>query len=178
MSDFNYKNVKIRVVQGDITQQSADAIVNPANSKMVMGGGVAGAIKRAGGKEIEQEAVKQAPVPVGKAIATTAGKLKAQYVIHAPTMPKPAMQTSQENIKSAMKAALECAENLKIKSIAFPALGTGVGGIPLQTAANIMVQQLKKHLEKPSNIKEIIFVGYSKEAAEAFEQATKQIVVG
>jgi len=175
MFELNYRNVIIRVVRGDLTQQAADAIVNPANSYMVMGGGVAGAIKRVGGKEIEEEAVKQAPVPVGKAIATTAGKLKVRYVIHAPTMPKPAMQIAEENVKSAMEAAFECAETLKIRSIAFPGLGTGVGGIPIQTAAITMAQQLKKHLEKSTSLKEITFVGFTQESAEAFKKAVKQV---
>lgn len=79
--DYSYKNVKISVITGDITRLEVDAIVNPANSMLIMGGGVAGAIKRVGGKEIEDEALKYAPVPVGKAIATKAGKLKAKYVI-------------------------------------------------------------------------------------------------
>jgi len=176
MFECNYKGVKICVVQGDITQQTVDAIVNPANSRMIMGGGVAGAIKRSGGKEIEDEALKHAPVPVGTAVATTAGKLRARYVIHAPTMPKPAMRIYKENVESAMKASLEQAETLKVKSIAFPALGTGVGGIPLRTAAEIMIQQLKNHLKETSNLKEVIFVGFSQEAFEAFKEAVKQIM--
>jgi len=85
-----YKGVRIVVLTGDITKQEVDAIVNPANSMLVMGGGVAGAIKRVGGKEIEDESVKHAPVPVGEAVATGAGRLKAKYVIHAPTMERPA----------------------------------------------------------------------------------------
>jgi|Deesub1362B_J571_1020462.scaffolds.fasta_scaffold19982_1 O-acetyl-ADP-ribose deacetylase (regulator of RNase III) len=175
MFECNYEDVVIRVVQGDITQQIVDAIVNPANSRMIMGGGVAGAIKRAGGKEIEEEAIKQAPVPVGKAIATTAGKLRALYVIHTPTMSRPAMRITKENVESAMKAALECAKKLKIKSIAFPGLGTGVGGVPIQTAATAMVQQLKNHLDEGTSIKEVTFVGFTQESAEAFKKAVKQL---
>jgi O-acetyl-ADP-ribose deacetylase (regulator of RNase III) len=90
-------------------------------------------------------------------------------------MPKPAMQIAEENVKSAMEAALECAETLKIRSIAFPGLGTGVGGIPIQTAATTMAQQLKKHLENPTSLKEITFVGFTQESAEAFKKAIKRV---
>ncbi len=174
MFECNYKGVVVRVVQGDITRQKADAIVNPANSRLIMGGGVAGAIRRAGGKEIQDEALRYAPVPVGKAVATTAGKLPARYVIHTPTMPMPAMRISEENIKLAMKAALQCAETLHIRSIAFPGLGTGVGGIPIQKAAQIMTQQLKSHVDQGTSLQQVTFVGFSSQAAEAFENAVKQ----
>lgn len=93
-----YKGVKITVTIGDITVQQADAIVNPANSQLTMGGGAAGAIKRAGGNEIECQAIKRAPIPVGKAVATTAGRLKAKYVIHALTMQRPAMSTDNGSV--------------------------------------------------------------------------------
>jgi O-acetyl-ADP-ribose deacetylase (regulator of RNase III) len=102
-SEYSYKNVKISVTTGDIIKLEVDAIVNPANSLLIMGGGVAGAIKRVRGKEIEGEALKSVSVPVGKAIATSAGKLKAKYVIHALTMEKPAMQTTMDNVKMAKK---------------------------------------------------------------------------
>jgi len=141
ISEYSYKNAKVSIITGDITRLEVDAIVNPANSMLIMGGGVAGAIKRVGGKEIEDEALKSAPVPVGKAIATNAGKLKAKYVIHAPTMEKPAMQTTADNVKLAMKGALNCAENLGIKSVAFPGMGTGVGGLSLEEASKTMVKQ-------------------------------------
>lgn len=103
--EYGYRDVKISVITGDITKLKVDAIVNPANSMLLMGGGVAGAIKKVGGKEIEDEALKSAPISVGEAIATNAGKLKAKYVIHAPTMEKPAMQTTVDNVKLAMEGA-------------------------------------------------------------------------
>ncbi len=173
MSSFvrTYKGAKIKVVTGDITQSKAAAIVNPANSLMVMGGGVAGAIKRAGGTQIEAEALKKAPVKVGDAIATKAGQLSTRFVIHAPTMARPAMRIDVGNVRSAMQAALEMARNLKIKSMAFPGLGTGVGGLTLETAANIMMQELKEHLNGSTTLNEVIFVGHTAEASEEFGKA-------
>ena len=130
--------------KGDITQEACDAIVNPANSFGIMGGGVALAIKKAGGEEIEKEARKKAPIPVGKAVATLAGKLKCKFVIHAPTMEKPGEKIPLKNVKLATKAALELAKKLEIKSIAFPGMGTGVGSIKPENAAKVMVEECKK----------------------------------
>ncbi|MGQ9565651.1 MAG: macro domain-containing protein [Candidatus Bathyarchaeales archaeon] len=172
-----YKTIKIIVKVGDITQQRADAIVNPANSLLIMGGGVAGAIKRAGGEEIEKEARQYAPISVGKAVATTAGKLKAKYVIHSPTMQKPSMIIGEENVKLAMKGALECAERIKIQSIAFPGLGTGVGGFSLEKAADIMITTLKEHVDRGTKLKEIIFVGFRDDLAAAFKKAIDKILI-
>lgn len=129
--------------KGDITEE-CDAIVNPANSSGLMGGGVALAIKIKGGEEIEREAINKAPIQVGKAIFTTSGKLKCKYVIHSPTMQKPAMKIPLENVRLATKAALELARKLKIKSIAFPGMGTGVGGIKAKDGARVMIEECKK----------------------------------
>lgn len=177
MSEFQhtYKGVRVRVVTGDITKLKTDAIVNPANSQMFMGGGVAGAIKRAGGAEIEAEALRQAPVKVGDALATKAGRLQARFVIHAPTMTRPAMRIKEKNVQQSMRGALQCAENLKISSLAFPGLGTGVGGLSMETAAYIMMQELKKHLEEPTKLKEVAFVGYNEESSEEFKKALLKI---
>jgi O-acetyl-ADP-ribose deacetylase (regulator of RNase III) len=166
-----YKNVKVRIISGDITKLKVDAIVNPANTFLYMGGGVAGAIKRAGGTEIEAEALKKAPVKVGEAIATNAGKLPAKFVIHAPTMTCPAMRINEKNVQLAMQGALKCAQSLKISSLAFPGLGTGVGGLSMETAANVMMGELKKHLDESTSLKEVVFVGFGSEAAEKFEEA-------
>ena len=169
-----YKNVTITVTSGDITTLKVDAIVNAANSLLIMGGGVAGAILRTGGNEIQQEANKKAPVPVGKAVATTAGKLKAKYVIHAPTMERPAMPTSKQNVKLATRGALECARQLGIASIAFPGMGTGIGGLNLEEAAEVMVAEIKRHVESGTPLKNIILVGFSINLTHAFEQALQK----
>lgn len=177
MFEQEYKGVSIRVVKGDITQRTLDAIVNPANSLMIMGGGVAGAIKRMGGKEIEEEAMRHAPVPVGEAVATKAGRLNAKYVIHTPTMSRPAIRTTEEKVRLAMKAALENSEKLKVKNVAFPGLGTGVGGIDIKVAANIMLQELKKHIDDGTSLQSVIFVGFSEKSAEIFRNASTKVMV-
>jgi O-acetyl-ADP-ribose deacetylase (regulator of RNase III) len=156
--------------QGDIAQVHADAIVNAANNALWMGGGVAGAIKRAGGKEIEAEAVRQGPIPVGEAVITGAGSLDAHYVIHAAVMGTD-LKTDAEKIRSATRNSLLRAEELHLKTLAFPALGTGVGGFPKEKAAQIMLEAVREHLAGPSSLEQVIFVLYSEEAFQAFEKS-------
>lgn len=173
--ETTYKGVRVRVVEGDITEMSVGAIVNPANSLLIMGGGVAGAIKRKGGVEIEEEARKHAPVPVGEAVATTAGRLKAKYVIHAPTMERPAMRIGLENVEKATRAALKLADKLGIETIAFPGMGTGVGGIPYYDAARKMLEVVKEHIDNGTGLKEIILVAWGKEAYNDFSRALRDV---
>jgi O-acetyl-ADP-ribose deacetylase (regulator of RNase III)/ADP-ribose pyrophosphatase YjhB (NUDIX family) len=165
------KDTEIKIVQGDITELKVDAIVNAANNKLVMGGGVAGAIKRKGGKSIEDEAVKKGPIEIGQAVATSAGNLASKYVIHAATMSMD-FQTDEIKIRKSCRNSLRVAEELKIKSIAFPALGCGVGGFPLLACAKIMSQEVFRHIreEKSSNLKEVIFCLYDKEAYDIFNK--------
>ena len=171
-----YKGVRIVVVTGDITKQEVDAIVNPANSRLIMGGGAAGAIKRAGGKEIEDEAVKHAPVPVGEAMATGAGRLKAKYVIHAPTMERPVMHIGKRNVGLSVRGALKCAEGLEIRSIAFPGMGTGVGGLSLEEAARAMVNEVKEHIDKRTTLNQIVLIGFGEDLTHAFKRAVNDIL--
>jgi len=169
-----YKSTTITVTLGDITKLEVDAIVNAANSLLIMGGGVAGAILRVGGSEIQEEANKKAPVPVGKAVATTAGKLKTKYVIHAPTMEHPAMPTSRQKVRMATRGALECARQLGIASIAFPGMGTGVGGLSLEEATDVMVDEIKSHVESGTSLKNIILVGFNDDLTRAFERSLQK----
>jgi O-acetyl-ADP-ribose deacetylase (regulator of RNase III) len=155
--------VKVRVIQGDITEVETDAIVNAANNHLWMGAGVAGAIKRKGGNAIEDEAMKQGPIPVGEAVVTSAGKLKAKYVIHAAVMGQDLM-TSEEYIKSATQNSLRRAEELKIESIAFPAFGTGVGGFSVDRCAQIMLDQVRDFSGSAKYLKEVIFVLFDKKS--------------
>lgn len=171
-----YKGTRVSVVTGDITKLEVDAVVNPANSQLLMGGGVAGAILRAGGSKIQEEALKKAPTPIGKAVATTGGKLRAKYVIHAPTMTRPAMPTNRENARLAAKAALECARQTGIESVAFPGLGTGVGGLDARDAADVMVGEIKKHIEAGTTLKEIVLVGFGVQLTQAFEEAVGSVL--
>jgi O-acetyl-ADP-ribose deacetylase (regulator of RNase III) len=159
----NLSGLKIKLVQGDITDLEVDAIVNAANSHLWMGAGVAGAIKRKGGKEIEDEAMKKGPIPIGEAVVTSAGKLKAKYVIHAAVMGQD-LVTNEEYIKNATLNSLKRAEKLKIKSIAFPAFGTGVGGFPLDRCAQIMLDQVKDFSKKTKYLKEVLFVLFDKKS--------------
>jgi O-acetyl-ADP-ribose deacetylase (regulator of RNase III) len=138
----------IVVLKGDLTQMEADAIVNPANSSGSMGGGVAYCIKKAGGDIVEKEAIRKAPIPVGKAVITAGGTLKAGYVIHAPTMKSPAMRIPAENARLATRAALGLAITKGLKTIAFPGMGTGVGGLGYEEAAKVMIAEIEKKLAR------------------------------
>ncbi len=166
-----HKGTRIKVIAGDITKLEVQALVNPANSQLIMGGGVAEAILRAGGDQIQKEASQKAPIPVGKAVATTAGKLRAKHIIHAPTMTRQAMTTNKENAKLATGAALQCANELGIESIAFPGLGTGVGGLNPKEAAAAMLEEIKKHIDAGTTIKEIVLVGFDAKLAQAYKDA-------
>jgi O-acetyl-ADP-ribose deacetylase (regulator of RNase III)/ADP-ribose pyrophosphatase YjhB (NUDIX family) len=161
---------EIRIMKGDITELDVDAIVNAANNKLIMGGGVAGAIKRKGGSEIEEEAAAKGPIEVGQAVATKAGKLKCRYVIHAATMGMD-FKTDERKVRSSAYNALKEADRLNIKSIAFPALGCGVGGFPNLASAKIMSQEVLRYLhEDRPKLKEIVFCLYDKEAYDAFDK--------
>ena len=166
------KNTELKIVQGDITELETEAIVNAANNELWMGGGVAGALKKKGGQGIEDEAVKKGPIEIGGAVATSAGSLKAKYVIHAATMGMD-FNTDEVKVRSSCASALKEAERLKVKSIAFPALGCGTGGFPEVGAAKIMAQEVFRHLwfDYPAtSLKEITFVLYDKKAYDIFNK--------
>ncbi len=160
---------KIELYMGDITDLEVDAIVNAADNHLRMGGGVALAIKKRGGKIIEDEAVEQAPISIGDAIITTAGKLKAKYVIHAAAMGLD-FRTDENKIKNATKNSLKRADELKIKSIAFPAIGTGIGHFPAKRAAEIMIDVVKKHIAGQTNLDKIIFAPFNMNTYNAFKE--------
>ena len=159
---------RIELREGDITRAETDAIVNAANSALWMGAGVAGAIKRVGGSGIEDEAVRQGPIEVGEAVITGGGALRARYVIHAAAMGTD-LVTDARKIEIATRNALLRAEELGVKSVAFPALGTGVGGFSLGEVARIMIEATKQHLAGESGLDEVLFVLYGDEAFESFK---------
>ena len=165
MGRFFFMSIVIK--KGDITSVKCDAIVNPANSFGYMGDGVAGAIKRKGGIEIEKEAVGKAPIKVGSAIATTSGKLGCKYVIHAPTMEKPAMRIGVKNVELAVNAALGLAKKLDVKTIAIPGMGTGVGGVAEDEAARVILGVIKKY---EGDFDEILLVDISDKMISAFRR--------
>ncbi len=161
------QRLEIKIVQGDITDQEVDAIVNAANDHLWMGAGVAGAIKRKGGVGIEKEAMSKGPVPVGEAVVTSAGALRAKYVIHAAVMGQD-LVTNAKYIRDATLNSLKRAEELKIKSIAFPAFGTGVGGFPVDECARIMIRMVKDFSKDAKFVEEIRFVLFDKESYDVF----------
>ena len=161
---------RIELWNGDICDLEVDAIVNPANLSLWMATGVGGAIKRAGGDAIEFAAVRQAPVPLGGAIVTTAGSLAAKAVIHAVSLDRD-RRTSGPVIEAAVRGAMARAREIGATSIAFPALGTGVGGFPLAEAARITVQTVRDELAHSPTIDHVIFALRGAAAYEAFSGA-------
>jgi O-acetyl-ADP-ribose deacetylase (regulator of RNase III) len=161
---------RIRLVQADITTLDVDAIVNAANDHLWMGAGVAGAIKRAGGDEIEREAVAQGPIAIGEAVVTGAGRLAARHVIHAATMGQD-LATDERSVRAATANALRRAEEHRLRSVAFPALGTGVGGFPVERCAEVMLEETRRHLARGSSIEDVFFVLRGQGAFDAFARA-------
>ncbi len=161
--------IKIEIYKGDITQLELEALVNAANDRLWMGGGVAGALKRAGGKEIEEAAAEKGPVPVGEAAVTGAGKLKARYIIHAVVMGQD-LRTDAQKIREATKNSLLRADELGIKSLAFPALGTGVGGFSRYKCARIMIDEVRRHSSEKTTLERVVFALYDEAAYQAFKQ--------
>ena len=161
---------RITIELGDIAQCDTEAVVNAANSELWMGSGVAGAIKRAGGLRIEQEAVRQGPVNVGNSVLTTGGNLPALYVIHAATM-APGRPASAESVRAATASALSLAAENNIESIGLPALGTGVGGLSLTSCAREMLEAARNHCLGSDRPQEIHFVLFGQNARDAFNTA-------
>lgn len=158
---------RIELWNGDICELEVDAIVNPANLSLWMATGVGGAIKRAGGDAIEFAAVRQGPVPLGEAIVTPAGSLAAKSVIHAVSLDRD-RRTSATIIEAAVRSAMARARELEVQSVAFPALGTGVGGFPLDEAARVTVATVRDELERSPDIDHVIFALRGAAAYEAF----------
>jgi len=161
---------RIELWNGDICDLEVDAIVNAANLSLWMSTGVGGEIKRAGGDAIEFAAVRQAPVPLGEAIVTPAGQLAARVVVHAVSLDRD-RRTSGEIIDKAVRSAMARARELRVRSIAFPALGTGVGGYPLDEAARVTVHAVRDELEHSPTIEHVIFAMRGAAAYHAFEAA-------
>lgn len=174
LEDDESGRVRVRIIPGDITSLRCDAIVNAANDHLWMGGGVAGAIKQRGGDEIEREAVRRGPIPVGEAIATGAGRLPCRHVIHAVTMGQD-LTTSERAIRSATRSALRLADRLGLESVALPALGTGVGGFPLEQAAAVMLEEAAAYGSPAGRPMEVTFALRDDAAYTAFAGALRRI---
>jgi len=170
MNELKVNNSKIRLVQEDITDLNTDVIVNAANSQLIMGGGVAGAIRRKGGPKIQEECNKiGGTVKVGGAVITTGGNLKAKYVIHA-VGPRMGEGNEDAKLKNATINSLKLMDINELKTIAFPAISTGIFGYPIEKCARIMIKTSEQYLKGDTQIEEIIFCLFSKKDYEIFEK--------
>jgi O-acetyl-ADP-ribose deacetylase (regulator of RNase III) len=160
---------KIILTQGDLTEADADAIVNAANNDLQLGGGVAGAIRRKGGDAIQRECDQIGSIPVGGAAITSGGKLKARHVIHAASM-QLGGRTTAFALRSSTAHSLRIAAERGLKTIAFPAVGTGIAGFPMRECAEIMLQEVAEHLKRPTSLERVDFVLFDDEALRAFQQ--------
>src|ERR1700732_988023 len=148
---------RIQIVEGDLTEMDVEAIVNAANNDLQLGGGLAGAIRRKGGPEIQKECDEIGQVPVGGAAITTGGKLKARYVIHAASM-QLGGKTSAHSLRSSTAHSLRIATKKGLKPLAFPAIGTGIAEFPLRECAEIMLREVARHFEQTTSVEEVTFV--------------------
>ncbi|MCW4030752.1 MAG: macro domain-containing protein [Candidatus Bathyarchaeota archaeon] len=167
-------NTLLELTQGDITDQTTDAIVNAANSALRMGGGVAGAIRRRGGPRIQEECNRIDGTYVGGAVITTGGNLSAKHVIHA-VGPRYGDEHEDEKLKDATLNALLLADKKSLKSIAFPAISTGVFGFPKKRCATIMLSTTIAYLEGPTKLEKIAFCLYDKKTLEIFEKSLQSL---
>jgi O-acetyl-ADP-ribose deacetylase (regulator of RNase III) len=165
---------KIVIRQGDLTEMDTEAIVNAANNDLILGGGVAGAIRRAGGEEIQRACDAIGSIPVGFAAITGGGKLKARFVIHAASM-QLGGKTTAEALRHSTGHALRLACEHALKTIAFPAVGTGIAGFPLKQCAQIMLEECLNHLQGQTSLEKIYFVLFDEIAEGIFKNAWKQI---
>ncbi|MAG22265.1 MAG: Appr-1-p processing protein [Candidatus Diapherotrites archaeon] len=166
--------MRFKLLKGDIADAVVDAIVNAAGTSLHMGGGVAGALKRKGGQEIEDEALKKAPIGLGKAVETNAGKLSAKYVIHAAAMPHSGDErATSDSISQSTRHALKLADELECQTIAIPAVGCGIAGFPLNQGAKIILREIFRFHGK--NLEKCIVVLFSDAEYKAFDQASRRV---
>lgn len=173
---MNIKHIEINVIKGDITDLKVDAVVNPAHSSLKMEKGLAGFLKKEGGQAIEQEALQKGPIEAGQAVWTKAGDLRARYVIHA-AVTGPQIRVDETILRRAAASALECADELQLHSLAFPALGCGEGAFAPAGAARIMVQEIMRLCrERKTSLREITFCLYDAETFEVFDNTIRGYV--
>jgi O-acetyl-ADP-ribose deacetylase len=165
---------KIILLQGDLTEMDVDAIVNAANNDLQLGGGVAGAIRRKGGDAIQKECDAIGSIPIGGAAITTGGTLRARYVIHAASM-QLGGETTARALRSSTAHSLRIAAEHKLRSIAFPAVGTGIAGFPLPECAKIMLREVAEYLKNPTSLEKVYFVLFDARALAAFERVQKKM---
>ncbi len=164
---------EIVITQGDITEADVEAVVNAANNDLQLGGGVAGAIRRKGGPSIQEECDRIGTIPLGEAAITGGGRMKAKYVIHAASM-QLGDRTTAENLEASTRNSLLRAEEKKIKSIAFPAIGTGIAGFDTRRCAEIMLRVAAEHLKGKTSLDRVAFVLFDRESREIFDEVRKK----
>jgi O-acetyl-ADP-ribose deacetylase (regulator of RNase III) len=162
---------RLTLRQGDITQARVDAIVNAANNDLILGGGVAGAIKSKGGPSIQRECNKLRPIAIGEAAITGGGNLPARHVIHAASM-RLGESTTTESLRAATRNSLLRADEHKLRTIAFPAIGTGIAGFPIGECARIMLDEIRSHLLGETTLEHVEIVLFDAAALAAFEQVS------
>ena len=165
---------KIILQEGDLTEMDADAIVNAANNDLKLGGGLAGVIRRKAGESVQRECDDIGAIPVGGAAITSAGKLKARHIIHAASMQLGGLTTGH-GLRASTAHSLRIASENGIRTIAFPAIGTGIGGFPLAECAAIMLHEVAEHLKRPTSLEKIYFVLFDKNALSAFEKTLREM---
>lgn len=168
---------KIVLRQGDLTEMDVDAVVNAANNDLQLGGGVAGAIRRKGGDAIQRECDAIGSIPIGGAAITTGGMLRARFVIHAASM-QLGGETTAHALRSSTAHALRIAAEKGLRSIAFPAVGTGIAGFPIPKCARIMLREVTEHLKKPTSLEIIYFILFDAQALAEFEKARSELAPG
>ena len=164
----------IALRQGDLTEADVDAIVNAANNDLMLGGGVAGAIRVKGGPAIQKECDKIGPIALGEAAITGAGRLRARHVIHAASM-RLGESTSEANLRAATRNSLRRADEKSLKTIAFPAIGTGIAGFPIERCAQVMLEEVRAHLDGATTLERIDFVLFDRHSLEVFEQTLAEM---
>jgi len=169
----NIGNCVLELVEGDITEMETDAIVNAANAHLTLGGGVAGAIRRKGGPEIQKECNKIGGTFVGGAVITTGGNLKAKYVIHA-VGPRMGEGNEDEKLQNATINSLKLADEHQLKSISFPAISTGIFGFPIQRCAEIMLRNTIEYLKGETSLEKVVFCLYGQDSYKIFENQLKK----
>jgi O-acetyl-ADP-ribose deacetylase (regulator of RNase III) len=165
---------KITLSKGDLTEVYADAIVNAANNDLILGGGVAGAIRAKGGPTIQEECNRISAIALGEAAITGAGRLRARHVIHAASM-RLGESTTETNLRAATRNSLRRAVENSLKSIAFPAIGTGIAGFPIERCAQVMLAEVRTHLEGQTTLERVDFVLFDRRSLEVFQRVLGEI---
>jgi len=169
----NIENRVLELLEADITEMQTDAIVNAANARLVLGGGVAGAIRRKGGPKIQEECNKIGGTFVGGAVITTGGNLKAKYIIHA-VGPRLGEGNEDEKLKNATQNCLKLADDNNLKSISFPAISTGIFGFPIERCAEIMLETTIDYLKDQTCLEKVVFCLFGQDSYQVFANQLKQ----